>query len=44
MNILNKMAPIWSRTQSGWFNDMDMLEVGNNGLDGSYLSNILFVP
>ena len=33
MNILNKMPNIYSRTQSGYFNDMDMLEVGNSGQD-----------
>lgn len=35
MNILNKMAPIVSRTQPGAFNDMDMLEVGNGGQSDS---------
>ncbi|KAH8846523.1 hypothetical protein MCOR21_008158 [Pyricularia oryzae] len=35
MNILNKMAPITSRTQPGAFNDMDMLEVGNGGQSDS---------
>ncbi|KAL1631826.1 hypothetical protein SLS56_004188 [Neofusicoccum ribis] len=35
MNILNKMAPIVSRSQSGAFNDMDMLEVGNGGQSDS---------
>ena len=34
MNILNKMAPIVSRSQPGAFNDMDMLEVGNGGQSG----------
>ena len=34
MNILNKMAAIQSRTMSGYFNDMDMLEVGNGGQTG----------
>jgi alpha-galactosidase len=33
MNILNKMAPIVSRSMSGGFADMDMLEVGNGGQD-----------
>ena len=33
MNILNKLAPTTSRTQSGWFQDLDMLEVGNGGQD-----------
>lgn len=33
LNILNKMAAIQSRSQSGAFNDMDMLEVGNGGQD-----------
>lgn len=33
INILNKMAAIESRSQSGAFNDMDMLEVGNGGQD-----------
>lgn len=35
MNILNKMAPIVSRTMPGYFNDMDMLEVGNGGMSDS---------
>lgn len=35
MNILNKMAPIVSRSQPGAFNDMDMLEVGNGGQSDS---------
>ncbi|KAL2352250.1 glycoside hydrolase superfamily [Cryomyces antarcticus] len=35
MNILNKMAAIQSRSQSGAFNDMDMLEVGNGGQSDS---------
>ncbi|KAF2868968.1 alpha-galactosidase [Massariosphaeria phaeospora] len=35
MNILNKMAPIAPRTMSGYFNDMDMLEVGNGGQSDS---------
>jgi alpha-galactosidase len=33
MDILNKMAPITSRSMSGGFADMDMLEVGNGGQD-----------
>ncbi|OAF99565.1 alpha-galactosidase [Paraphaeosphaeria sporulosa] len=33
MNILNKMPSITSRTMSGYFNDMDGLEVGNGGQD-----------
>ena len=33
MNIIEKMAPIGHRSQPGWFNDMDMLEVGNGGQD-----------
>ncbi|KAL9087956.1 MAG: hypothetical protein Q9159_003398 [Coniocarpon cinnabarinum] len=33
MNIIEKMSPITSRTQSGYFNDMDMLEIGNGGQD-----------
>ncbi|KAF2001676.1 glycoside hydrolase family 27 protein [Amniculicola lignicola CBS 123094] len=38
MNILNKMAAITSRTMSGYFNDMDMLEVGNGGqTDSEYV-------
>ncbi|KAF2501899.1 alpha-galactosidase [Lophium mytilinum] len=38
MNILNKMASIQSRTMSGYFNDMDMLEVGNGGqTDNEYV-------
>lgn len=32
MNILNKMAAIQSKSQSGAVNDMDMLEVGNGGM------------
>ncbi|KAF2136870.1 glycoside hydrolase family 27 protein [Aplosporella prunicola CBS 121167] len=41
MNILNKMAPIQSRSQPGAFNDMDMLEVGNGGQsDSEYLTHI----
>ena len=40
MNIINKMAPITSRTQSGYFNDMDMLEVGNGGQeDNEYVTH-----
>jgi len=35
MNILNKMPAITSRTMSGYFNDMDMLEVGNGGQSDS---------
>jgi len=38
MNILNKMAAIQPRTMSGYFNDMDMLEVGNGGqTDSEYI-------
>lgn len=38
MNILNKMPAITSRTMSGYFNDMDMLEVGNGGqTDSEYV-------
>ena len=32
LNILNKMASIVSKTQSGAQSDMDMLEVGNGGM------------
>ena len=32
LNIMNKMARIVSKSQSGAFNDMDMLEVGNGGM------------
>lgn len=40
MNILNKMAPIQSRTMSGYFNDMDGLEVGNGGQnDDEYVTH-----
>ncbi|KAK4973251.1 hypothetical protein LTR28_011654 [Elasticomyces elasticus] len=40
LNILNKMAPIQSRTMSGYFNDMDMLEVGNGGqTDNEYVTH-----
>lgn len=35
LNILNKMAPIFSTTQPGYFNDLDMLEVGNGGQTGT---------
>jgi alpha-galactosidase len=35
MNILNKMPAIQSRTMSGYFNDMDMLEIGNGGQSDS---------
>lgn len=48
MNILNKMAPITSRTQSGYFNDMDMLEVGNGGMTDSeyviHFSMVSYLP
>jgi alpha-galactosidase len=38
MNILNKMPAIQSRTMSGYFNDMDMLEIGNGGqTDSEYV-------
>lgn len=44
MNILQKMAPIFSRTQSGYFNDMDMLEVGNGGMsDSEYVTHFSMV-
>ena len=40
MNIVDKMAPIVSRTMSGYFNDMDMLEVGNGGqTDSEYVAH-----
>ncbi|KAI9691396.1 MAG: hypothetical protein M1820_009684 [Bogoriella megaspora] len=40
MNILNKMAPITSRSAPGAFNDMDMLEVGNGGQsDSEYVAH-----
>ncbi|ORY15916.1 glycoside hydrolase superfamily [Clohesyomyces aquaticus] len=43
MNILNKMAAITSRTMSGYFNDMDMLEVGNGGqTDSEYVVHFSF--
>lgn len=32
MNILNKIAPIPSKSQSGAWSDMDSLEVGNGGM------------
>jgi alpha-galactosidase len=35
MNILNKMPAIQSRSMSGYFNDMDMLEIGNGGQSDS---------
>jgi alpha-galactosidase len=35
MNILNKMPAIQSRTKPGYFNDMDMLEIGNGGQSDS---------
>lgn len=38
MNILNKVAAFSNRNQAGWFNDMDMLEVGNGGqTDSEYV-------
>ncbi|CAI6338787.1 unnamed protein product [Periconia digitata] len=38
MNILNKMAAIQPRTIQGYYNDMDMLEVGNGGqTDSEYV-------
>lgn len=33
MNILNKMAPTYSRTQTGFWLDMDTMEIGNGGMD-----------
>lgn len=40
MNILNKMPAITSRTASGYFNDMDGLEVGNGGQsDSEYVTH-----
>lgn len=40
MNILNKMPAIMSRTMSGYFNDMDGLEVGNGGQnDNEYVTH-----
>lgn len=38
MNILEKLAPVYSRTASGWFNDLDMLEVGNGGQSDNEVS------
>ncbi|KAF2023896.1 glycoside hydrolase [Setomelanomma holmii] len=35
MNILNKMPAITSRTMSGYFNDIVMLEIGNGGQSDS---------
>ena len=32
LNIMNKMARVVSKSQTGAFNDMDMLEVGNGGM------------
>ena len=32
LNIMNKMSRIVSKSQTGAFNDMDMLEVGNGGM------------
>jgi alpha-galactosidase len=32
MNILGKASYIRSKTQSGYYNDLDMLEVGNGGM------------
>ena len=32
LNIMNKMARIVSKSQTGAFNDLDMLEVGNGGM------------
>ena len=40
MNIIEKMAPIQSRTTSGYFNDMDALEVGNAGQNGASRSSL----
>ena len=41
LNIMNKMARIVSKTQSGGFNDMDMLEVGNGGMtDDEYKTHM----
>lgn len=41
MNIINKMAPIASKTQPGFFSDMDMLEVGNGGMsDAEYVTHM----
>ncbi|KAF2670247.1 glycoside hydrolase [Microthyrium microscopicum] len=40
LKILNMMASIGQRTQSGSFNDMDMLEVGNAGMtDSEYVTH-----
>lgn len=40
MNILNKIPAITSRTMSGYFNDMDGLEVGNGGQnDNEYVTH-----
>lgn len=43
MNILNKMPTITSRTMSGYFNDMDMLEVGNGGQSDEVSLQFMFV-
>lgn len=39
-NILNKAASILSKSQPGAWNDLDMLEVGNNGMsDDEYITH-----
>ncbi|MGI4811978.1 MAG: alpha-galactosidase [Janthinobacterium lividum] len=41
LNIMNKMAKIASKTQSGAQNDMDGLEVGNGGMtDNEYITQM----
>lgn len=41
LNIMNKMAKIVSKTQTGAQNDMDALEVGNGGMtDDEYLTHM----
>ncbi|KAH7912903.1 glycoside hydrolase family 27 protein [Hygrophoropsis aurantiaca] len=40
MNILNKYAPLVSKSQPGAWNDLDMLEVGNGGMtDTEYVTH-----
>jgi alpha-galactosidase len=41
LNIVNKVSEIQSKAQPGGWNDMDMLEVGNGGMDDDeYLSQM----
>jgi len=41
LNIVNKVSEIQSKAHSGGWNDMDILEVGNGGMDDDeYLSHV----